>query len=216
VREPWRVAAAALGRAGAAPLLPLLPLADLVPTRRLEEVARLAERPTWPLATGAGRLFEAAGALLGLVAANSWEGEAAARLEALASRVEEVQPWAECRLAPDSRVLPSLGLLAATARRVLDGEAEASVAAGFHTTFCRLAVDLTLAVAGDRRRVVALGGGCMVNRLLLEGMTRGLANAGFEPLVPRRLPPGDGGLAYGQAVVAAVALARGVEPRPVG
>ena len=63
---------------------------------------------------------------------------------------------------------------------------------------------------------VALGGGCLVNRLLRDGLRGGLAEAGFEPLLATSVPPGDGGLAYGQAVVAAVAGARGVDPRDLG
>jgi hydrogenase maturation protein HypF len=179
-------------------------------------VARMATSPAWPRATGAGRLLEAGGALLGLVADNTWEGEAAARLEALAGRAGEVPPWPEVRLEPGSRVLPSAALLAAAAWRVIAGEDPAAVAAGLHRTFCRLAVDLTILVADRPGQAVALGGGCMVNRLLLRWLTGGLREAGLEPLVPRQLPPGDGGLAYGQAVVAVVALARGVEPRQVG
>jgi len=214
VREPWRVAAAVLARHGAADLLPRLPLAARVGADRLLEVARLADGP-WPTATGAGRLFEAAGALLGLCPVNTWEGEAAARLEALASAAAVVEPWPECRVDPDAVTLHSGALLAAAARRLVAGDDAAGLAAGFHATFCRLAVELTTSLAGDRRGVIAVGGGCMVNRRLLAGLSSGLAAAGFEPLLPRLLPPGDGGLSYGQAVVAAVALARGVEPRPV-
>jgi hydrogenase maturation protein HypF len=64
--------------------------------------------------------------------------------------------------------------------------------------------------------VVALGGGCLVNRLLRRGLGDQLAARGYEPLLPVRLPAGDGGLSYGQAVVGVVAAARGVEPQLKG
>jgi hydrogenase maturation protein HypF len=85
------------------------------------------------------------------------------------------------------------------------------VAAGFHATFCRLAVELTDAVRGDIG-VVALGGGCAVNRILCAQLSEGLEDLGLEVLLPRNVPPGDGGLSYGQAAIAAVASARGVKP----
>ena len=211
VREPWRVAAAALAVAGAAELLGTLPMARLVPLETLVAVAEMAAQSGWPQATGAGRLFEAAGALLGLAAVNGYEGEAAARLESLAEEAGSVAPWAEVE--EDARpVLPGAALLASAARRVVGGEEPARVAAGFHTTFCRLAAQLTARVVPPGVKVVALGGGCLVNRLLRRGLGEGLADAGFEPLPPMRLPPGDGGLSYGQAVIGAVAAARGVEP----
>lgn len=212
VREPWRVAAAALELAGASELLERTAIGALVSPARRRSVAELA-RGRWPLASGAGRLFEALGALLGLVVVNGYEGEAAARAEALAAAAGPVEVWAEPTPGP-GRQLASAALLRAAAERLVAGEPPGAVAAGFHATFCRLAVELTRAVA--RPGVVALGGGCMVNRLLRQGLADGLREAGFEPLLPRRVPPGDGGLAYGQAVLGVVATARGARPRQEG
>ncbi len=220
VRAPWRVLAAALVRAGVAELLPCLPVAGQVPASDLASVVRLAAYPGWPMASGAGRVFEAAGALLGLAAVNGYEGEAAARLEALASTWsapvvswDEVQLGGESRAGEDSRtagsrrrpVLPSVSLVAAAARRVVAGEAPAAVAAGFHATFCRLAAELTRRLVPPNARVIALGGGCLVNRLLRRGLVDLLRPVGLESLLPYLVPPGDGGIAYGQAVLGALA-----------
>ena len=48
-----------------------------------------------------------------------------------------------------------------------------------------------------------LSGGAFQNRVLLELTTAHLRAAGLRVLVPRRLPPNDGGIAYGQAAIAA-------------
>jgi hydrogenase maturation protein HypF len=234
VLEPWRVATAALAQTGSADLLPWLPLSRLVEPEKLTAVAGLAERTSWPRATGAGRVFEAAGALLGLSAVNGYEGEGAARLEALAASSHgSVDPWPEVLLSsaseppwstdharsavpPRTPVFPSANLLAAAAQRLVAGEDPAMIAAGFHATFCRLAVELTERVVPVGVRVVALGGGCLVNRLLRSGLGGGLSAVGYEPLLPVRLPAGDGGLSYGQAVLGVLAAARGGEPRLKG
>ncbi len=215
VREPWRVAVAALVDAGRSDLIDRLPLANQLDQNEIGQVRRLAGSPNWPRASGAGRLFEAAGSLLGLVTRNDWEGEAAARLEALATAAESrPDSWDDVRLPDDSvqPTLPSSTLLTAAAQRLADGESPALVAAGFHATFTRLAVEITCRVTATRNRPVALGGGCLVNRILLAGLVDGLERGGFEVLIPRLLPPGDGGLAYGQAVLGAVSMARGTEP----
>ena len=217
VREPWRVAVAALVAAGCPDLLDQLPLATRLEAPLLGQVTDLASSPLWPRASGAGRLFEAAGALLGLVSRNDWEGEAAARFEALAASSDPSPPWREVEidLNAGNTVLPSSALLAAAGRRLVDGEDPAAVAAGFHSTFCWLAAEVTTRVAAPTDLPLALGGGCMVNRLILSGLFNELTQRGFEVLVPKLLPPGDGGLAYGQAVLGAVSLARGVRPELV-
>jgi hydrogenase maturation protein HypF len=214
VREPWRVAAAALVMAGDGELIAAAPLAEQVEEATLQTSIRLAADPSWPRASGAGRVFEAAGALLGVGEVNRWEGEAAARLEALASRAEgAAEPWAEPSIGVVNGrpCVPTASLLSEVARRVADGESLSSIAAGFHATFCRLAVELTDLVRGDIS-VVALGGGCAVNRILCAELSRGLEDLGLEVLLPTKVPPGDGGLSYGQAVIAAVAAARGLKP----
>ncbi len=147
---------------------------------------------------------------------NDWEGEAAVALESLAAAwtgESAIWPLAVHELA-GAPVLPSAGLLLEAARRLIGGEQPERIAASFHATFCALAVELTR--RAGREMPVALGGGCLVNRLLRDGLREGLAEAGFEPLLATSVPPGDGGLAYGQAVVAAVAGARGVDPRDLG
>jgi hydrogenase maturation protein HypF len=168
------------------------------------------------MASGAGRVFEAAGALLGVGETNRWEGEAAARLEALATLAgDRPEPWPGPGIVDreGSPLMPSSLLLVEVAQRAAAGETPASVAAGFHSTFCRLAADLTAKVSGDARGVVALGGGCMINRILSNGLAENLEELGFEVLSPRHVPAGDGGLSYGQVVLAAVAAARGLKPR---
>ena len=218
VREPWRVAVAALVESGEEKLIAGTPMVAQVKADRLETMARLVEQPGWPRASGAGRVFEAAGALLGVGEVNRWEGEAAARLEALAApEWGRAEPWPEVEVAhgDSGPVLPSALLLTKVAERVASGDSPAIVAAGFHATFCHLAAEITGRLGLSRGAVVALGGGCLVNRLLSVRLAEELEGRGFEVLLPRNVPPGDGGLSYGQAAIAAVAATRGVLPRQV-
>ena len=218
VREPWRVAVAALQRQGEDGLIESTPLTAQIEEARIATMIQLAADAGWPMASGAGRVFEAAGALLGVGEVNRWEGEAAARLEALASRAGNTpEPWPGLGIGDrdGQLMLPSSRLLVEVARRVAGGEAPASVASGFHATFCHLAADLTARASDGERGVVALGGGCVVNRILSARLSEELEELGFEVLLPRNVPAGDGGLSYGQAVIGAVAAARGVEPKQV-
>lgn len=204
IREPWRVAVAALAELGCE--IDGLPLERSVSRQKCAAIAALAKRGV-PRAGGAGRLFEAAGALLGLCAENSYEGEAAARLEALAATADEPgRRWSEVQLPAEGAQLPTAELLLALARRARDQDDPAELARDFHATFCALAAELAARVL-PRELPVALGGGCFVNRLLLEGLRAELVARNFEVLVPERLPPGDGGIAFGQSVVAATATA---------
>lgn len=208
VREPLRVVVAALVSAGCQEMIARLPVSK---PEVLEGFARLA-RTKWPLASGAGRVFEAAGAILGLGETNRFEGELAMRLEALAGNVwEGTRPWSGLEVFLEGKRIRSDLLLAELVFRSQRRHFR-RLACEFHASFSWL-----LAEAAARLfrgiSVVAIGGGCLVNRLLRAFMTRELTQRGFRVLLPRRLPPGDGGLSFGQVVLAATALARGVVPQ---
>ncbi len=82
-------------------------------------------------------------------------------------------------------------------------------AALFHSTLAAALIDwVALAADGQPGATVVLSGGCMHNRILSAALEAGLAARGFEVLCARRLSPGDGGIALGQAWVAWHQLAR--------
>ncbi len=205
IRQPWRVAAAALLDAGED--LDLLPGID---ARRAGEVRRLLESKfRSPTATGAGRWFDAVAALCGFSGEVTYEGQAAAELEASACRTD-VEPYsfgfdssgAEATFEVDLRPL-----VRGIARDLRAATGVSTISARFHET-------LAFAVLESARRsrqlteisTVALSGGCFQNKLLTE-RTKGLLESdGFDVLVQRRVPPNDGGLSLGQAAVAGFRL----------
>src|SRR3546814_7270774 len=71
----------------------------------------------------------------------------------------------------------------------------------FHGTLAAGLAELALHGRGDARQL-AIAGGCAVNRPLLETLRALLARQGIDLLIPRQAPPGDGGLALGQALIA--------------
>jgi hydrogenase maturation protein HypF len=159
----------------------------------------LAAGVNTPRATGCGRWFDAASGLLGVRDRSGYEGEAPMVLESLvrAPRVL-ANTWTL-----DGGVLDLLPLL--DALRELSPEDGADA---FHGTLAAALVELALPALGDDR-TIALGGGCIVNAVLTECLVGGFAARGVEVLLPRLAPPGDGGLALGQAVICAHTLEPG-------
>ncbi len=191
-REPWRLAAAALHALGRGD-----EITARFPGPGAGAVATLLERGTrCPQTTGAGRLFDAVAGLLGLKPVASFEGQAAMLLEGLAATVWPAVPWHDgYRLTVDG----TLDLLPALDRVASAGDA-AVAAARFHATLAAgLVAWITRAAEATRLTTVALGGGCVLNELLCGVLRRELPSHGLRPLEARRAPPGDGGLALGQA-----------------
>ena len=149
-----------------------------------------------PLTTSCGRLFDAAAALLGVLRISSYEGEGAMRLEALAKAPRALEGgW---RL--DGPILDLLPLLEHL--RTCPSEQGADL---FHGTLAEGIVAWARAAATrENLSIVALGGGCFINRALCEATATGLRAAGLRPLLPLQAPAGDGGLSLGQAWIAAM------------
>ena len=169
------------------PALSASPDAD----RELRTFAALARSPRLaPRTSSAGRLFDAVAALTGVRARSSFEGQAARMLEQLAAPGAAPYPF---------RVLDGVLDWAPMLAAMLEERHDAvSVASRFHAT---LAAAIAAIAAGSGQRTVALTGGCFQNVLLAELAATALRARGLRVLLPRVAPPGDGGLALGQAWV---------------
>ena len=193
VREPWRMACAWLVAAGGeAPAL-----RERVGAERWDVVARMTrEGVAAPVTTSAGRLFDAVAALCGLRTDVTYEGQAAIELEAVADPAER-GAYAMPGLDPRAAILAVVADVAA-------GVPGGVVSARFHSGLARATVAACAALAEERGLdLVVLSGGVFQNRLLLESVAAGVIDAGLRVLTPERLPPNDGGIAFGQAAIAA-------------
>ncbi len=195
-REPWRMAAAALHAMGRSEEIP-----RRFPGPLAKSVQRLLEREVQcPLTSSAGRVFDAAAALLGLRQTSDYEGQAAMELEALAAAYGPVQPLANgYRFTAENQldVLPLLVWLADHATVPGHG------AALFHTTLALALADwVTQTAARESISEIALGGGCFLNRLLSMQVRTRLEQNRLHVYEARQVPPNDGGLSLGQAWIA--------------
>lgn len=190
-RQPWRMGLAALHALGRLDHLGRLP-----PISR--DLARLMPSMDMPMTSSLGRVFDAAAALLGVCQDQSYEGQAAMELEALARAPKALAGAYEIR----DGVLDLLPLLAALADPAMDPQSGAEY---FHGALALALADWVVALRKthpDLPPQIALGGGCMMNRVLAETLTARLAERGLEVLMPIQVPANDGGLSLGQAHLA--------------
>lgn len=179
-----------------------------------------------PPTSSAGRLFDAAAALLGLVEQAGYDGEPACLLEAAALSafmgaagdaqaqryLLQLRPAREGEaLDPDddSLVLDPHNLVRAMVEDLEAGIDACTIAARFHEGF---SLGVARAAAGVARAsgldTIALGGGVFCNSIVANHVRVELENAGFHVLAPSAMPVNDGGISYGQAAVARARLER--------
>jgi hydrogenase maturation protein HypF len=162
-----------------------------------------------PLASSCGRLFDAVAAAINVCRDEvSHEGQAAMQLEALATEVwQQEQDHAYPFHLNNDQEMPVLNWQALWHALLDDLQQDTDyniIAARFHHGLAKAIAEVAqdLCKQNDIETVV-LNGGVFQNRLLLEGVTERLEETNLNVLSPSRLPANDGGLAYGQAVIAA-------------
>ncbi|HNT54414.1 MAG TPA: carbamoyltransferase HypF [Anaerolineaceae bacterium] len=200
VRKPARMALAHLWAAGIEwePALPPLQAicAEERTALRSQLERGLNSRPT----SSMGRLFDAAAALIGVAQLATYEGQAAIQMEALADPEEQ----AAYPFGVEGDLLDPAPLWA---RLLVDWHAGITppvLAARFHNSIAAILVDCCQVLRQETGiKTVAFSGGVWQNRYLLERTYRQLDEAGFTVLLHRQIPTNDGGLALGQAMIAA-------------
>jgi hydrogenase maturation protein HypF len=188
------------------------------------------------VSTSAGRLFDAVSAILGIRRSSSFEGEASCALQFAAEAYraklgtleqpehdsrepsvrdtvepahELLQGGVETCCSPQPTAISTDELVAALLEKKRKGEDTGKLAYEFHRELARFIVSVCIEIRTQtNRNVAALSGGCFQNLLLLDLCKKGLTANGFTVLTHQLVPPNDGGIALGQAVVARNLLER--------
>ena len=204
IRQVWRLALAVLDDAfDGDPPLAALALFDAISAGEIALCRRMiAEKLNTPLAHGAGRYFDALGAI-GLAATQSYfEGQVAMRWNFVADPGET----GRYDFALDAARRPWLMDLRPMVRQatmdLADQRAPVVVSARFHNTLAAATSEVLRLVRQQYgKHPVVLTGGCFQNARLSESLLAALA-PDFSVHLAGHVPPGDGGLALGQALVA--------------
>jgi hydrogenase maturation protein HypF len=199
IRQPWRMAAAYLG--------PGAP--DHLDVKRRNQdrwaavTAMAAKGVNAPLTSSAGRLFDAAAALLGVRDTINYEGQAAIELEQRADPAETAA-YPAAVVAGHPFQVRAADLLTALVSDLTDGVRAPVIAARFHHGVAA-AIEAGCLLLRERHGLdtAALSGGVFQNMLLLHATAARLEARGFRVLTHSRVPCNDGGISLGQAVIAA-------------
>jgi hydrogenase maturation protein HypF len=211
IREPWRMAVAHLRDAG----VEYGPLAARILPKEIGTIETMLERRfNAPLTSSMGRLFDAVASVAGVRDRVSYEGQAAAELEWLATGVSAngsypfaLIPPCDEEVAGAPLVIDTRPTIRAVADEAARGVAPARIARRFHSTL----VDIVAATCERLRRAtgldaVVLSGGVFLNALFTTEVTARLLGDGFRVYRHRSVPPNDGGLSLGQLAVACARL----------
>jgi len=204
IRQVWRLALAALDDAyDGRPPLDRIPLFRGLPSRDVAVVRRMIARGVHtPLAHGAGRWFDALGALgLGRARA-TYEGQVALEWNLVADAAEAAAYPFDVTQVGGTDQVDLRPLVRSAVEDLLRGAGAATISARFHNSLADAAAALVRRAAQAHGRLpVVLTGGCFQNARLAEGV-RSRLEGDFEVRLHGEVPPGDGGIALGQAVVA--------------
>jgi hydrogenase maturation protein HypF len=203
-QEPFRMALSCLHHAYGRDL-PTLPVVAAIPEPERRLLLQMIEKGVnSPLTSSCGRLFDAVAALCGLRDRISYEGQAALELEMAIEGEEEAgyYPY-DIEHAAAGYIFQPAATLRAIVDDLLGGVPVSAVSARFHNTLAYLVAETCLLVRADTGLTrVALSGGVFQNRYLTGKCVAILKRGGFEVLTHSLVPPNDGGLALGQAVIA--------------
>ena len=192
VRQPWR---AALGYGAQI---------EGLPENRVRVVRRMIESGVNTVPTSScGRLFDAVAAIIGLRTVVNFEAQAAIELEMIAEDGNTARYPFEIEAGPLWQV-DFRPMIACIAREAAEGAPRPSISARFHNTLAQAIVETCRRIRGETTLArVCLSGGTFQNMRLLALTVPALRAAGFEVFLHAKVPPNDGGIALGQAAIAA-------------
>jgi hydrogenase maturation protein HypF len=207
VRQPWRMALSWLQTCGIPwddelPAVQFAANSDQKPENSLAILENQLKLGTnAPPTSSMGRSFDAAAALIGVRQTVNYEAQAAIELEALVDPDESNHyPLSEIQTQSISPAPIFSGII----NDLKAGVPSSTIAARFHNSIAHMVNRTCLTMRSEYNiNQVVLSGGVWQNMSLLKKSLSLLSSEGFSVLVHEKIPTNDGGLALGQAIVAA-------------
>ncbi|MDI6828804.1 MAG: carbamoyltransferase HypF, partial [Armatimonadota bacterium] len=206
IKKPCRMAAAYLlstfgdsGESMATEIMPSFPHTESQVVKM-----QIEKKLNTPLTSSMGRLFDAVSALLGICTEVTYEGQAAIELEVAADSPGE--PY-EFELVIGEEGTIEIDVRPMFKQIVLDikkGMPASLMSSRFHATIAQIVCEVCIRLR-DKTKLnqIALSGGVFQNIMLLKLVIKKLEKQGFEVFRHKLVPPNDGGISLGQALVAA-------------
>ena len=203
IREPWRMAAWILYKLYGDQLWNLdIPCIKQWPPYWQLPIQAAVANINSPLTSSAGRLFDAAAAIIGCRQTIHYEGQAAVELELL-SGGKKGKPLPFDIKESTPAVIDFMPAFASLVTEMRSGKDASSLAASFHSTIAQGIVSIVSMLGRQTgMKQVALSGGVFQNLTLLNQVVPMLEQQSFTIYWHRRVPPNDGGVALGQAIIA--------------
>ncbi len=206
VREPWRIALSYLKDAFGSAVMQFLGPTGFIEKygeKKIETILQVADKRSFsPLSSGAGRLFDAVSALIGVCDLNTFEGEASIALESLAIRgIDEDYP-VDIHFDDHIEIDFAHTIIALTDDLGRNTD-RGLMSAKFHNTVAMAIIRVVLKLSlMNNIKIVTLSGGVFQNLYLLEKVADGLRGEGLIVYTNERVPCNDAGISLGQVYLA--------------
>ncbi len=209
IKEPWRMAMVYLFDAFEEEATTLkIDLMKRIDFQKWEILKRAIDKKVnTPLTSSMGRLFDAVSSLLSIRDEVRYEGQAAIEMEMIADHgVREEYPF-QNHEDQVPMVIDPTDTVRGIVRDLIDGVPSSKISGKFHRTVSRMIVETCGAIRSkEKLNRVVLSGGVFQNIFLLSLVIEDLKRSGFEVCTHHLVPPNDGGISLGQAVVAHMKL----------
>jgi len=209
VDEPWRMAVSLLVEAFGN-RIPRIDFTDRWKKKIPIILGMIEKRVNSPLTSSMGRFFDGVSSLLGVCDVNTYEGQAALELESVAQQLSSssgnllTQKYRyEIKEEKGTFIVEPAWIVRGIVEDLQKRVPASVIAAKFHNSIADIIKEVSLKIK-ERTDIsrVALSGGVFQNRLLLDLALRKLTEQGFICYYQKKVPPNDGGISLGQAIIA--------------
>jgi len=199
IGEPWRTAFSYIYKYfGNNFNFKSVPIFNSIDEKKLQMVKEMLEmKINSPMSSGAGRLFDAVSAILGLCSVATFDSEAPMRLEnAINDKTDDIYPFIAEKPVVFSETLKAI-------INDLPGQTISIISAKFHNTVAQVILEVARQIRTETSiNKVILSGGVFQNKYLLEKSLYLLTRNRFKVFTNHLVPPNDGGVSLGQLVIA--------------